>query len=99
MCHRPPCIAAFPPAVAVARRGLLLASRSVSVPAGCAGPAIRSQSPEIEALAQLEADTKLVGDYTAPWGLNAQADRAGRARHRPGRHAAAIRRPGRSGRR
>jgi hypothetical protein len=40
--------------------------------AGCAGPAIRSQSPEIEALAQLEADTKLVGDYTAPWGLNAK---------------------------
>jgi len=39
---------------------------------GCAGPAIRSQSPELEALAQLEADTKLVGDYTAPWGLNAK---------------------------
>ena len=39
---------------------------------GCAGPAIRSQSPEIEALAHLEADTKLVGDYTAPWGLNAK---------------------------
>jgi hypothetical protein len=37
--------------------------------AGCAGPAIRSQSPEIEALAQLEEGTKLVGDYTAPWGL------------------------------
>ena len=39
---------------------------------GCAGPAIRSQSPEIEALASLEADTKLVGDYAAPWGLNPQ---------------------------
>ncbi|MBM4010846.1 MAG: hypothetical protein FJ286_05625 [Planctomycetes bacterium] len=38
--------------------------------AGCAGPAIRSQSPELEALAELEADTKLVGDYVAPWGLN-----------------------------
>ncbi len=37
--------------------------------AGCAGPAIRSQSPEIEALAQLEEGTRLVGDYTAPWGL------------------------------
>ena len=37
---------------------------------GCAGPAIRSQSPEIEALAQLEEGTKLVGDYTAPWGLS-----------------------------
>ena len=39
---------------------------------GCAGPAIRSQSPEIEALASLENDTKLVGDYAAPWGLNPQ---------------------------
>ena len=39
--------------------------------AGCAGPAIRSQSPEIEALADMEADTRLVGDYATPWGLNA----------------------------
>jgi flagellar basal body P-ring protein FlgI len=39
---------------------------------GCAGPAIRSQSPEIERLTNLEADTKLIGDYAAPWGLNAQ---------------------------
>ncbi|MFM8703442.1 MAG: flagellar basal body P-ring protein FlgI, partial [Planctomycetia bacterium] len=39
---------------------------------GCAGPAIRSQSPEVEALAALEADTKLIGDYAAAWGLNAQ---------------------------
>ncbi|MFM8891449.1 MAG: hypothetical protein ACKOTB_07475, partial [Planctomycetia bacterium] len=42
------------------------------VAVGCAGPAIRSQSPEIEALASLENDTKLVGDYAAPWGLNPQ---------------------------
>jgi hypothetical protein len=42
------------------------------VASGCANPAIRSQSPELEALAQLEADTKLVGDYTAPWGLNSK---------------------------
>jgi hypothetical protein len=49
---------------------LLLAATALA--AGCAGPAIRSQSPELEALAQLEADTKLVGDYTAPWGLNAK---------------------------
>ncbi|NBT13644.1 MAG: hypothetical protein EBS56_08710 [Planctomycetia bacterium] len=39
---------------------------------GCAGPAIRSQSPEVAALVTLEADTKLVADYTAPWGLNPQ---------------------------
>ena len=39
---------------------------------GCAGSAIRSQSPEIEALVNLEADTKLVGDYAGPWGLNTQ---------------------------
>jgi hypothetical protein len=40
--------------------------------AGCAGPAIRSQSPEVEALANLEEGTKLVGDYTSPWGLAAK---------------------------
>ena len=39
---------------------------------GCAGPAIRSQSPEIEALASIEADTQLIGDYAAAWGLNPQ---------------------------
>ena len=43
-----------------------------AVASGCANPAIRSQSPELEALAQLEADTKFVGDYTAPWGLNSK---------------------------
>lgn len=40
--------------------------------AGCAGPAIRSQSPEIEALVNLEADTKHVGDYATPWGTAPQ---------------------------
>ena len=39
---------------------------------GCAGPAIRSQSPEIEALAHLEESTKLVGDYTTAWGLGSK---------------------------
>jgi flagellar basal body P-ring protein FlgI len=39
---------------------------------GCAGPAIRSQSPEIEALTSIEADTKLIGDYAAAYGLNPQ---------------------------
>ncbi len=38
--------------------------------AGCAGPAIRSQSPEISALAEVDADTKIVGDYTSPWGMS-----------------------------
>jgi hypothetical protein len=55
----------------VATEGCLLLAATV-LAVGCAGPAIRSQSPEIEALAQLEADTKLVGDYTTPWGLNAK---------------------------
>jgi len=36
---------------------------------GCAGSAIRSQSPEIEALAKLESNTRMVGDYAIPWGL------------------------------
>ena len=49
-----------------------LAAVLLSILAGCAGPAIRSQSPEIEALANLEEGTKLVGDYTAPWGLAAR---------------------------
>jgi flagellar basal body P-ring protein FlgI len=40
--------------------------------AGCAGSAIRSQSPEIEALAKLEAGTRLVGDYCMAWGLGAK---------------------------
>jgi flagellar basal body P-ring protein FlgI len=40
--------------------------------AGCAGPAIRSQSPEVEALINLEADTKHVGDYATPWGTAPQ---------------------------
>jgi len=40
--------------------------------AGCAGPAIRSQSPEVEALASLEGGTKFVGDYAGPWGLAAR---------------------------
>jgi flagellar basal body P-ring protein FlgI len=39
---------------------------------GCAGPAIRSQSPEVEALLSLDADTKLVADYAAPWGTDSQ---------------------------
>ena len=39
---------------------------------GCAGPAIRSQSPEVEALMNLEAETKLVGDYATPWGTAPQ---------------------------
>jgi len=47
---------------------LALAS-GLALAGGCAGPAIRSQSPEIEALAHLEESTKFVGDYTAPWGL------------------------------
>lgn len=39
---------------------------------GCAGPAIRSQSPEVEALLSLDADTKLVAEYAAAWGTDMQ---------------------------
>ena len=54
-------------------RGLVaLACLAGTLAAGCAGPAIRSQSPELEALAAMEADTRLVGDYAMPWGLNSQ---------------------------
>jgi flagellar basal body P-ring protein FlgI len=51
---------------------LCVVAMACMIAAGCAGPAIRSQSPEVAALVTLEADTKLVGDYTAPWGLNPQ---------------------------
>jgi len=51
---------------------LCVAAMACVIAVGCAGPAIRSQSPEVAALVTLEADTKLVGDYTAPWGLNPQ---------------------------
>ena len=51
---------------------LCVVAMACVIAAGCAGPAIRSQSPEVAALVTLEADTKLVGDYTAPWGLNPQ---------------------------
>jgi hypothetical protein len=52
--------------------GPLLAALALALACGCAGPAIRSQSPEIEALSHLDEGTKLVGDYTAPWGLAAK---------------------------
>ena len=54
--------------LSVGRAGLLL----IAAAAGCAGPAIRSQSPELEALAQVESATQLVGDFTSPWGLGNQ---------------------------
>ncbi|NCY03132.1 MAG: hypothetical protein EBX36_09560 [Planctomycetia bacterium] len=62
------------PGAGPTRRTLVLAGLGVAIAAlsGCAGPAIRSQSPEIEALAAIENDTKLVGDYAAAWGLNPQ---------------------------
>ena len=39
------------------------------ITAGCAGPSIRSQSPEMAALMELDADVKLVGDYATAWGV------------------------------
>jgi flagellar basal body P-ring protein FlgI len=59
-----------PHGVATAARLAWLSLCAIMI--GCAGPAIRSQSPEIETLTALENDTKLIGDYAAPWGLNAQ---------------------------
>lgn len=50
------------------RRLLAMALLGVTL-GGCAGSAIRSQSPEIEGLAKLEASTRMVGDYAVPWGL------------------------------
>jgi hypothetical protein len=50
----------------------LAAVLTATLAIGCAGPAIRSQSPEVEALVTLEADTRLVGDYATPWGVAPQ---------------------------
>lgn len=50
----------------------LAACALVVVAAGCAGPAIRSQSPEVAALIGMESDIRLVGDYAAPWGTHPQ---------------------------
>ena len=60
------------PATAIHVGVIALIAGSLLSAGGCAGPAIRSQSPEIEALMNLEADTKLIGDYATPWGLNVQ---------------------------
>ncbi|MFM1904069.1 MAG: hypothetical protein RLZZ440_1969 [Planctomycetota bacterium] len=57
----------LPPSAGLA--AIIVAAACLAIP-GCAGPAIRSQSPELAALAHLEEGTKLVGDYTIPWGLN-----------------------------
>jgi hypothetical protein len=60
-----------PPATAATPATLLAAVVATAVAViGCAGPAIRSQSPEVAALMSMEADTRLVGDYAAPWGMN-----------------------------
>ncbi|MFN9369901.1 MAG: flagellar basal body P-ring protein FlgI [Planctomycetia bacterium] len=54
------------------RHSLVISLPLLVATAGCAGTAIRSQSPEVEALAGLEADTKLVGDYAIASGLGLQ---------------------------
>ena len=64
-----------PPATTASRscgRLILVSLTLTMVACGCAGPAIRSQSPELEALAEVESATQLVGDYTSPWGLGNQ---------------------------
>ena len=53
-------------------RVILLALSVALLLPGCAGPAIRSQSPEVAALMGMESDIRLVGDYAGPWGINPQ---------------------------
>lgn len=55
------------------------------ITAGCAGPSIRSQSPEMAALMELDADVKLVGDYATAWGVLPQRVEAA-ARNQPAQH-------------
>jgi hypothetical protein len=56
----------------LARCRVLGCLAGLCIVAGCAGPSIRSQSPEVEALVKLEAETQLIGDFTAPWGIASQ---------------------------
>jgi hypothetical protein len=66
---------ALPPRRSTGRRWVVRCRRPLAVGlaitmlAGCAGSAIRSQSPEIEALAKLESGTRFIGDYCVAWGL------------------------------
>lgn len=58
-------------------RSLLLSRRhllclSVATLVGCTSPVVRTQSPESEEFAELEGQIRLVGDYTAYWGLDDQ---------------------------
>ncbi len=50
-------------------RAVIAAAVCLAIVAGCAGPSIRSQSPEVKALVEMDADTKLVGDYADSWGV------------------------------
>ena len=45
---------------------------SVATLVGCTSPIVRTQSPESEEYAELEDQIRLVGDFTAIWGLNDQ---------------------------
>jgi hypothetical protein len=65
---------ALPPRRSTGRRSVrcrrpLAVGLAITMLAGCAGSAIRSQSPEIEALAKLESGTRFIGDYCVAWGL------------------------------
>lgn len=50
-------------------RAVIVTAVCLGVVAGCAGPSIRSQSPEVKALVEMDSDTKLVGDYADSWGV------------------------------
>ncbi|MFM9059952.1 MAG: flagellar basal body P-ring protein FlgI [Planctomycetaceae bacterium] len=57
------------PLASTDRLARVLLAMGLPLLVGCAGSAIRSQSPEIEALSKLEAGTRLVGDYAVPAGM------------------------------
>ncbi len=57
---------------AQALRRLVAGAAVAAIMAGCAGPAIRSQSPEVAALLGMESDIRLVSDYAAAWGTHPQ---------------------------
>lgn len=61
-----------PRSSAPALRRLVAGAAVAAILAGCAGPAIRSQSPEVAALLGMESDIRLVSDYAAAWGTHPQ---------------------------
>ncbi|MDZ4819097.1 MAG: flagellar basal body P-ring protein FlgI [Planctomycetota bacterium] len=54
----------------ISRRDLIAAGSGLLLLCGCTGPAVRSQSPESDDLAELDTEIILIGNKASPRGLN-----------------------------